>query len=232
MTVWLALPLTLAAYFALVHVTRKWQKPLLNPVLLCILFTVLILTLIRLPYGEYRDATWPLSALLEPAIVALALPLYRQARAIRQQLPAILAGVILGVGCATLVALVIARLFAAPEAISASFAALAVTTPITLLVSDSLGGIPSLAAVMVILIGILGALFGFGFLRLVGVRDPYAQGLALGTACHAIGTAAALKENEQAGAFASVALALSALVSAIMVPLIYPWLLALFNGQA
>jgi putative effector of murein hydrolase len=46
----------------------------------------------------------------------------------------------------------------------------------------------------------------------------------MGTACHAIGTAAAIAEHPKVGAYSSVAMALSALLTAIIVPLLYPFL--------
>jgi putative effector of murein hydrolase len=122
------------------------------------------------------------------------------------------------------VGLLLSVMFAVPKELAHSVAALSVTTPITLLVTDSLGGIASLAAAMVIFIGLLGALFGFIILHWVGIFNHQAQGVAIGTACHAIGTAAALNKHARIGAFSSVAMALSALLTALIVPWLYPYL--------
>lgn len=49
-------------------------------------------------------------------------------------------------------------------------------------VSQSLGGIPAIAAAVVVVVGIVGALIGFPLLKLMRVTDPEAQGLAMGPA--------------------------------------------------
>jgi putative effector of murein hydrolase len=60
-------------------------------------------------------------------------------------------------------------------------------------ISEQLGGLPSLTAVLVILTGILGAMLGPPLLDGLGIRDWRARGLAIGTASHGIGTARALR---------------------------------------
>ena len=57
-------------------------------------------------------------------------------------------------------------------------------------------------------------------LNLARVRDWRARGLAVGVAAHGIGTARAFQVNEVAGAFASLAMGLNALATAILVPLL------------
>lgn len=88
-------------------------------------------------------------------------------------------------------------------------------------ISERLGGLPSLTAVLVILTGIIGAMFGPPLLDLLGIRDWAARGLAIGTASHGIGTARALQVNELAGAFAGLAMGLNALATAILLPLLW-----------
>jgi putative effector of murein hydrolase len=52
-----------------------------------------------------------------------------------------------------------------------------------------------------------------------------ARGFAAGLAAHGIGTARAFQVNALAGTFAGVALGLNGLLTAILVPLLLPWLL-------
>jgi hypothetical protein len=94
-----------------------------------------------------------------------------------------------------------------------------VTAPVAMGISDKLGGLPSLTAVLVIATGILGAALGPLVLNLVGVKDWAARGFAMGTGAHGIGTARALQVNEVAGAFAGLAMGLNALATAILLPL-------------
>ncbi|NMR26696.1 LrgB family protein [Pseudoalteromonas sp. NEC-BIFX-2020_002] len=225
---WLSIPIIITLFILLRKLNSRIQSPLLkaisNPVFLAITIFAVILIAADLSYTRFYQHSQLLSWLLEPAIVALALPLYQQFIHIRKNALLILLSCTFGVINATVVATLLSALFDVPVHLAASVAALSVTTPITLLITDSLGGIASLAAAMVIFIGLLGALFGFMLFRILGIYNHQAQGVAIGTACHAIGTAAALNENTSIGAFASVAMALSALVTALIVPLLYPFL--------
>ncbi|WP_281546631.1 LrgB family protein [Pseudoalteromonas sp. PAR1] len=223
---WFSIPLTVCLFLVLRFLNAKTQhaisKALTNPVCWAIVLVSALLVALKLPYEPFAKHSKVLSWFLEPAIVALALPLYQQFIHVKKNLLLILISCSLGVINATVVASFICYLFDAPAQLSASLASLSVTTPITLLVTDALGGIPSLAAAMVIFIGVLGAIFGNLIFSLINIRNAQAKGVAIGTACHAIGTASLIVEQPKAGAFASVAMALSALLSAIIVPLLYP----------
>ena len=127
-----------------VRVSHSILKSLTNPVFLSIALIALLLINLHLPYAKFSSHSQLLSWLLEPAIVALALPLYQQFMHIRKNFLLIFVTCSIGIVNATLVAFVLSILFAAPSQLSASVAALSVTTPITLLVTDSLGGISSL----------------------------------------------------------------------------------------
>ena len=225
---WLSVPLTVFLFFLLRIINNKvnsnFLKVLTNPVFLTITVTASILLAFSLPYSQFNSHSQLLHWLLEPAIVALALPLYQQFKQVRSQFLLILICCSAGVINATLIATLLGALFSVPPQLAASTAALSVTTPITLLVTDALGGIPSLGAALVIFIGLLGALFGTMLLKALGIFNRQAQGVAIGTACHAIGTAAVINEDPRIGAFSSVAMALSALLSALIVPLLYPFL--------
>ncbi|MBB1294785.1 LrgB family protein [Pseudoalteromonas sp. SR41-4] len=225
---WLSIPVIITLFLGLRKLNTTINNPLLkaltNPVFITITLIAILLVSFSLPYSQFASHSRLLSYLLEPAIVALALPLYQQFVHIRRNLLLIVGCCSLGIVNATVVATLLSAAFNVPAQLAASVAALSVTTPITLLVTDSLGGIASLAAAMVIFIGLLGALFALLILRQVGIYNHQAQGVAIGTAFHAIGTAAALVEHPRIGAFASVAMALSALLTALIVPLLYPFL--------
>ncbi len=223
---WLSTPFIITLFLVLRFLHNKTQhgltKALTNPVCWSIVLVATLLVSLKLPYGPFAEHSKVLSWLLEPAIVALALPLYQQFIHVKKNLLLITSCCSLGIINATLIASLICYFFAPPAQLSASLASLSVTTPITLLVTESLGGIPSLAAAMVIFIGVLGAVFGNWIFSLIKIANTQAKGVAIGTACHAIGTASLITEQPKAGAFASVAMALSALLSAIIVPILYP----------
>jgi predicted murein hydrolase (TIGR00659 family) len=221
---YLALPLTIIVFFACKHLYSVKPWPILNPVLLSILFLILIHFLFNLDYSQYKKGSYPLTALLEPAVVALALPLYQQLHLLKEQLSSILLSCLLSVIAAFCCAFYIMPLFGADLLTSASLAPQSVTTPIAMEISKSLAGIVSLTAAMVIFAGIIGSSIGLGFLTFVRVKNRQARGIAIGCASHALGTAKVLEEDSIAGAFSSVALILCAILSAILMPLFYVFL--------
>ncbi|MEJ6473437.1 LrgB family protein [Pseudoalteromonas piscicida] len=222
-----ATTLTVALFFMMRALYQRVTVPLLNPVLLCILSISALLLLTQFDYHTYQQATLPIHYLLEPAVVALAYPLYKQFHQIKPVFFALCFTSWLGVSLSTFSAFMICHLFAADAQLSASMAALSVTTPITLLISDYLGGIPAVAAIMVILIGVFGGVLGLHLLHWCNVESAQAKGTALGVVCHAIGTAAAIEHHPMAGAFASAAMTITAMITALWVPLFYHWLTTL-----
>lgn len=141
--------------------------------------------------------------LLGPATVALALPIYANATRIR----AAAAGIAWAMGV--------------PDDLLRSIAPKSVTTPIAIGISQEIGGHPSLTAVLVITSGITGAMLSGWFYDWIGVREWEARGLATGIASHGIGTAQMLSVNETAGAFAGLAIGLTGLFTAVVLPFAY-----------
>ncbi len=217
----LHLTLTLAAYLVGDYLFRKsGQKAIVNPVLIAILILVAILRLTGTSYETYFEGAQFVHFLLGPATVALAVPLYRQFDRVRHAGPAILAALLAGSLTAVMSATLITWLLGAPPNVIASIAPKSVTTPIAMGIAEQIGGLPSLTAVLVILTGILGAMFGTALLARVGVRDPGVQGFALGLASHGIGTARALQVSEAAGAFSALAMGLNGLATSLLAPLL------------
>ena len=221
----LALTMTLAAYLAGSWLyERAGKNAFLNPVLLAVAMIAAVLLATGTPYETYFDGAQFVHFLLGPATVALAIPLYRQFERIRRSALAIVVSIVTGSLTAAASAVGITALLGGSPLTLASIAPKSVTAPVAMAVSEELGGAPSLTAVLVILTGILGAMLGPPVLGLLGIRDAAAQGLALGTASHGIGTARAVQVSEVAGAFAGLAMGLNALATAILLPLLWRWL--------
>lgn len=218
----LHLTLTLAAFqFGTWIYQRGKLNPLLNPVLIavCILVTILMGT--GTSYDRYFEGAQFVHFLLGPATVALAIPLYRQYERVKRSALAIIVSMLCGSVVASLSAFALVKLFGGATETALSIAPKSVTAAVAMGISEQLGGLPSLTAVMVILTGILGAMLGPPLLNLLGVKDWSARGLAIGTASHGIGTARALQVNEEAGAFSGLAMGLNALATAIFLPLLW-----------
>lgn len=218
----LHLTLTLIAYQAGAWLYRRaGLNPLLNPVLFAVIAIVSILVATGTPYARYFDGAQFVHFLLGPATVALAIPLYRQFEQVRKSALAIFVSLAAGSLTAVLSAVAIAAMLGATRETIVSLAPKSVTAPVAMGISQQLGGLPSLTAVLVILTGILGAMLGPPLMTLLGITDWRARGLALGTASHGIGTARALQVNEVAGAFSGLAMGLNALATAILLPLLW-----------
>ncbi|MGL5272919.1 MAG: LrgB family protein, partial [Phocaeicola sp.] len=155
-----------------------------------------------------------------PAVVALGVPLYLQLEMIKKQLLPILlsqlAGCIIGIVSVVLIAKILG---ATPEVVI-SLASKSVTTPIAMEVTKTVGGIPSLTAAVVVVVGLFGGIFGFKLLQLGKVGSPIAQGLSIGTASHAVGASAAMDVSKKYGAYASLGLTLNGILTAFLAPTI------------
>jgi predicted murein hydrolase (TIGR00659 family) len=199
-------------------------NPLLNPVAVSVALLIGILVATDTPYGVYFDGAQFVHFLLGPATVALAIPLYRQrARLATLALPigvALLAAVL----AASLSAIGLAAWLGADVATQVSLAPKSVTAPVAMGISEKLGGIPSLTAVLVVSTGIIGAIFGTGVLRLLRIRDDAVKGIAMGATSHGIGTARAFQVSPTMGAFSGLAMALSAFLTAALLPSLLGWL--------
>ena len=122
------------------------------------------------------------------------------------------------VGVASVVA--IAQLMGASRETIISLAPKSVTTPIAMEVCQAMGGIPSLTAAIVVSVGLFGAIFGFKVLEVWHIKNPYSQGLSIGTASHAVGTSRAMEKGDTYGAYASLGLILNGLLTALLAPFI------------
>ena len=217
----LALTLTLVAYVVSNRIYIKFNRhPLLNPVLLSIIFLSAILLATGTSYDEYFEGAKFVHFLLGPATVALAIPLYRQFQAMKTSAMAILVSLFTGSLTAIASAVGIAWLLGADAQTLISLAPKSVTTPVAMGITEQFGGLPSLTAVFVILSGIIGAALGRYILDALNIHHPAARGLALGVASHGIGTARSFQVGEAKGAFASLAMGLNALATAILLPLL------------
>jgi len=196
----------------------------LNPVLLAVAMLVAVLLITDTDYGTFFEGAKFVHFLLGPATVALAIPLYNQLEQVKRSLPALLSSLALGSATGALAAIGIAWALGAGPTVVASIAPKSVTVAIAMGVSAEIGGLPSLTAMLVLLTGITGAMFGPALLHLLCVRDSRAKGLALGAASHGIGTARAVQIDETAGAFSGIAMGLNGLLTAAMLPLIWRWL--------
>ncbi|ABF09804.1 putative murein hydrolase (TIGR00659 family) [Cupriavidus metallidurans] len=221
----IGLTATLIAYvFAFRIYERARFSPLANPVMISVAILVTVLTVTGTPYKTYFDGAQFVHFLLGPATVALAVPLYTQLPKLRTNVFPLLCGLVAGSFAAVVSAVGIAYALGATPDVIRSLAPKSVTIPIAMGVSEKIGGLPSLTAVLVMATGIIGAVTATGLLNLLRVRDYTVRGFATGVAAHGIGTARAFQVSQEAGAFSALGMGLNGVLTAIMVPVLAAWM--------
>ncbi|RBO13161.1 MULTISPECIES: CidB/LrgB family autolysis modulator [Pantoea] len=226
---WWSLPLTLAAYFVARRLAAKLKISLINPLLVAMAIIIPLLLLTHTPYTRYFAGSALLNQLLQPAVVALALPLYEQMHQIRARWKTIISVCFIGSLTAMVSGTAMALWLGATPEIAATLLPKSVTTPIAMAVSASLHGIPAISAICVLIAGVFGAVFGHMLLNLLRIRSKASRGLAIGNASHALGTARAAELDYQEGAFSSLALVICGIITSLLAPFIFPLLLAWFG---
>jgi putative effector of murein hydrolase len=219
-----AIVFTLGAYLFGVEVQKRLRNPLANPVLIAIVIIGVTLRLLHLSYQDYFTGAQFIHFLLGPATVALAIPMVRAIEHMRRgfwpMISALLAGSLVGlIGGYGLV-----RLLGGSQAIALSMAPKSLTTPIAIAVSASIGGLPSLSAVLAILGGILVAIAIDPVLHLLKITEPSAKGLAAGTAGSGIGASRVIPQHTLSAAFAGVAIGANGILTAVLAPILVPLL--------
>lgn len=216
---WLAV--TLAVWVAADRLASTSRRhPLVNPVLIAILAIAAVLIATGTPYATYFEGAQFVHFLLGPATVALAVPLYRARRTVRRALVPVLLALAAGSVTAILTAVGAGLALGLPRDTIIALAPKSATAPVAMGVSQALGGDPALTAVLVIITGILGAVIVTPLMNALRIRDYAARGFAVGLAAHGIGTARAFSVDTLAGTFAGIAMAMNAVATAILAPII------------
>lgn len=217
----LALFLTLGAYFFSSYIyERTGRNPLANPVAISVILVVAAITWLDMPYEQYFQGAQFIHFLLGTATVSLAVPIYEGFKQLRGKLSAISVAILTGSAVSVVSAISVARWLGAGDNITGSMYAKSVTAPIAMGIAERIHVSPSLTAVSTILTGMLGAILAKYILNAVHVKLWWMRGIAIGVASHGIGVARAFSVNQEAGAFASMAMGLHGIISAILLPVI------------
>lgn len=219
------LTVTLGAYVIADAAFRAaGRRPWVNPVMVAVILIGALLLATGTPYPVYFEGAQYVHFLLGPATVCLALPLYDNLPNLRTALLPLAAALIVGSVTAILSVLIIASAMGVSHETLLSLAAKSVTAPVAIGITEKIGGSPTLAAALVLITGIIGAIVVTPLMNALGIRDWRARGFAVGMAAHGVGTARAFQVNETAGAFAGIGMGLNA----VLTSLIAPWIVRLF----
>lgn len=212
--------ISIGSYLFGIWLKKKTKSSLCNPLLVSILVVIALLCLLQIDYGTYYEGAKYISYLLTPATVCLAIPLYKQLELLKHNLPAVIGGTLSGVIASAFSILILSLLFNLSHEHYVTLLPKSITTAIGIGVSEEAGGIVTLTVASIVITGILGNIIAEKIFQLLHIKNPIAQGLALGTSAHAIGTAKALELGEIQGAMSSLSIAVSGLLTVLLVPLV------------
>ena len=219
---------TIVVYQLFAWLQQRTKLIWLNPMLLSMLVIIPLLLVANISFEQYYQHSQIFSYLLEPAIVALGYPLYQQMQVIKDQIKPVLLTLASSIAIVLCLNLSVAYWLFKQTDVAVSLSLKSVTTPIGLALTEQLHGVAAITAVGIIIAGIVGGVAGIKLLSALGINCKKSQGLAIGCASHALGTATISHLSYQHGAFSSLALILSALLTAvfspILTPIIFTWL--------
>ncbi|EHO15699.1 hypothetical protein HMPREF9623_02020 [Stomatobaculum longum] len=193
----------------------KTGLAVLNPLLISIILVIGFMVAFNIDYGSYIRSARYLSYLLTPATVALAVPLYQQLQLLKDNLLAVVLGVLAGVLTSLGSILVLCTIFHMNHVEYITLLPKSITTAIGMSVVEELGGYTTITVASIIVTGILGNVLADPICHLFAIHSPIAKGLALGTSAHAIGTSKAMQIGEIEGAMAGLAIVVSGIMTVV-----------------
>lgn len=212
--------LSVAAYSFGMWLKKKTGLAVCNPLLVAAVIIVPVLLVSGITYDEYMLGAENISYLLTPATVCLAIPLYKQLRLLKENKAAVFCSIAAGVVANALTIFVLCLLFKMEHVHYVTLLPKSITTAIGKSLSAELGGYPAITMAAIMITGLFGAAIAPALLRLFRIRDPLAQGLAIGTASHAAGTSTAVQMGEIQGAASSLAIVVTGLLTVVAAPLL------------
>ena len=212
--------LTLVAFEIGVLISQKFKYSFLNPLLIGNILIVGFLLITGISLESYNVGGDYISVMLSPATVVLAVPLYRQIQKLRQFWKPILAGIFIGsltsIGCV----IFFSKILGLSSTLMLSILPKSVTIPMGSVISEQIGGIPSVTIIAITVTGITGAVTAPAVCRFCHIKHKVAQGIAIGTASHALGTTRAMEMGEVQGAMSSLSIGIAGLFTAVVAPLL------------
>ena len=207
------------------QVKAHFKNQLINPTLITTIVVIILLKALNIRWVSFEQASHHLSFWLQPAVVALAIPLYVQWQKIRSQWFPIIISQILGSLTGIISGVWLVRLMGGSEQSAIAIAPKSVTMPIAIEVADKLNGVMGITASTVLIAGVVGQMMGMGVLLFIKSTHPMAWGLSMAAASHALGTERVMQLGSRFVAYGTVGLILNGILTALLAPVIVPWLL-------
>lgn len=208
--------LCIFTYIFGMYVHRTTKSPLANPLLISIVLTILSLRALGISFEQFNKGASFITLFLAPSTASLAISIYRKWDTLKKHYLPIIAGTVIGSIASMGSVLLFCKLFGLNDELTATLLPKSVTTPIAMEISLSHGGIPAVTVAIVIFTGILGAIFAPIMIKLFRIKDPIAQGVAIGTCSHAVGTSKALELGDVQGAMSGIAIGMAGIATVII----------------
>lgn len=211
---------TIAIYFVSKRLYKRWPSLWTSPLVLTPVLIAVIALSLHTSYSEYIGATRWLMAILGPVTVAFAIPIYEQRAMILRYWPVLIFGIVVGSGTAILTAWALASILSIDGALRLSLLPRSVSSPFAMAISESIGGVPDLTALFVVVTGVLGAVIGENLIRFLPLKSSLARGALFGMGAHGAGVAKANQIGREEGSVAGLVMVLVGLVNVLTAPLL------------
>lgn len=202
------------------YISKKTKLAILNPLLVTLVLIISFLTYFKIDYSIYEKGGSIISFFLGPATVVLAVPLFKQIKLLKMYFWPIVIGIFLGSLSGILSILILSKLFKLDNVLILSLIPKSTTTAIAMEISNSIGGIDSMTIAFVVVAGITGYMISPFILKVFKIKNKVAQGIAIGTGSHAMGTAKAMELGETEGAMSSLAISVAGVITVVLAPII------------
>ncbi len=217
--------LTLVTFLIGKFINQKTRKAIFNPILISALIIICFLTYFNIDYETYNSGGRIISFFIAPATVVLAVPLYKNIRLLKKKWMPILIGITVGSLAGLISIFILCKLLGLDHTIMISMFPKSTTSAISMEISKQIGGIPSLSVFFTAVAGIGGNILSEYIFKVFKIDNKVSQGVALGTASHALGTAKAMEMGETEGALSSLSITVAGIISVFLIP----WFINLLN---
>lgn len=210
---------TVLIYLLMAKLYKRFCTPLLFPVLTATITIILLLTLFSFSYDEYMSGAKWIDAILGPAVVSMAYPLYSQRKVIKENVIPIFTSVVIAMLSGLVSIIVFAKLIQLDHDVILALLPKSITTPVAMQISWAIGGIPPLTAVFVIVAGLTGSLIGPFIFKVCRIEKSVSRGVSMGSASHGFGVSKLSEYGERVLSMGSVSMTLSAVIGAFICPI-------------
>jgi len=216
--------LTIIIFSICKYINKKFKLSILNPIALSIIWIILILKNNNINYNVYNKGGYIINFFLAPATVALALPLYKKIKLLKENFMPIIIGIFVGSLAGIITIIILGYIFNLDRTMILSLIPKSTTTAISIDISKEIGGSPAITIAFVIITGIIGNIISPKVLNICRVNNKVAKGIAIGTSSHVIGTNKAIELGETEGAMSSLAVSIAGLITVFLAPIIIKWI--------